>query len=303
MTRRTARSLSLTLALFAGLCAPALALTSEPDKKPETPSTPPTTPASDTPAQPAKDTPMNPAATPSTPAAAPAAPKGIPVPNLPIVNKQELEGGLIIEDMKIGEGYEVKPSGTVVALYHGTVKDSGVVFDSAFERSEPISFPLDGVITGWKKGVPGMKVGGIRKLTIPAAMAYGDNPPPGAGIPPKADLVFVIQLVDALQINDSKEGTGEAAGLNCLPVTTYTIKDAEGKVLESRDASNPYIWLPGEFAAVQYGVVGMKVGGKRTLTVPKELNMTNPGLPTTRPSNVPVTIEIELLGLRNLPTR
>lgn len=292
-------SAAVTLTLLMGLCAPALALTNEPDKKPETP-TPPTTPApaSDKPAEPAKDTnPMNPAAAPA------AAPKGIPVPNLPIVNKQELEGGLIIEDMKIGEGYEVKPSGTVVALYHGTVKDSGVVFDSAFERSEPISFPLDGVITGWKKGVPGMKVGGIRKLTIPAAMAYGDNPPPGAGIPPKADLVFVIQLVDALQINDSKEGTGEAAGLNCLPVTTYTIKDAEGKVLESRDAANPYIWLPGEFAAMQYGVVGMKVGGKRTLTVPKELNMTNPGLPTTRPSNVPVTIEIELIGLRNLPTR
>lgn len=301
MTRRSARSLSLTLALFAGLSAPALALTNEPDKKPETPATP--APASDKPAeagaavQPSTPTDMK------TPAAAPAAPKGIPVPNLPIVNKQELEGGLIIEDMKIGEGYEVKPSGTVVALYHGTVKDTGAIFDSAFERSEPISFPLDGVITGWKKGVPGMKVGGIRKLTIPAAMAYGDNPPPGAGIPAKADLVFVIQLVDALQINDTKEGTGEAAGLNCLPVTTYTIKDAEGKVLESRDAANPYIWLPGEFAAMQYGVIGMKVGGKRTLTVPKELNMTNPGLPTTRPANVPVTIELELIGLRNLPTR
>ena len=75
-------------------------------------------------------------------AAQPAAPKGLEVPSLPIVKKTELEGGLIIEDMKIGEGYEVKEGGAVVAHYHGTLKDGGKTFDSSFERGEPIAFPL-----------------------------------------------------------------------------------------------------------------------------------------------------------------
>jgi FKBP-type peptidyl-prolyl cis-trans isomerase len=130
-------------------------------------------------------------AAPTAPAAAapaaPAAPKPLPVPTGEVVKKSELEGGLIVEDLKIGDGYEVKTGGAVVAHYHGTLKaNPDKVFDSSFSRGEPVAFPLNGVIEGWGKGVPGMKVGGIRKLTIPAKMAYGER---GAGndIPPNSD--------------------------------------------------------------------------------------------------------------------
>jgi peptidylprolyl isomerase len=97
---------------------------------------------------------------------------------MPIVKKTELADGIIAEDMKIGEGFEIPEGGAVVCHYHGTLKEGGKKFDSSYERGEPIAFPLSGVIPGWQKGVPGMKVGGIRKLTIPSAMAYGER---GAG--------------------------------------------------------------------------------------------------------------------------
>lgn len=238
-------------------------------------------------------------------AAAPGAPSesmAIPVPDGPVVNKQELEGGLIIEDLKIGEGYEVKPGGAMVAHYHGMLKEGGKVFDSSFQRGEPIGFPLGSMIQGWQKGIPGMKVGGVRRLTVPAAMGYGAQ---GAGerIPPNSDLVFVFQLVDALQIEDTKVGEGEAVTGAAVAVTAFTIKDADGKEIERADASKPYIWLPGEFMGMQFGLEGMKVGGKRTIRVPKQMNQTAPMVQTVRPANVPLVIEVELLGMRNLPDR
>lgn len=256
----------------------------------------------------------NPGAEPQTVTAKPAAtpegdalpprpnPNAIPVPTGDVVNRQELEGGLIIEDIKIGEGYEVKPGGAVVAHYHGTLKNGGKVFDSSFDRGEPVAFPLNGVIQGWQKGVPGMKVGGVRRLTIPAALGYGAQGA-GATIPPNSDLVFVIQLVDALQIIDVKVGTGEEAFGQCVPVTTHVMTDAEGKEIEKRDASNPYVWIPGEFQPMQFGIEGMKVGGTRKLVVPKEMNITNPQAGVSRPGNVPITMQFDLIALRNLQPR
>ncbi len=223
----------------------------------------------------------------------------IPVPDGPVVHAEEREGGLIVEDLVIGEGYEVKPGGAVVAHYHGTRKEDGFVFDSSFQRGEPIGFPLSGVIQGWQKGVPGMKVGGVRRLTIPAALGYGARGA-GANIPPNTDLVFVIQLVDALKTEDIEVGTGEEASANCVPVTTYVIKDAEGKVLEKVDQT-PYVWLPNEFQAIQFGVPGMKVGGTRRIVVPADFNSWAPAFAAGHTQNVPVTIEVKLVAVRNLP--
>ena len=235
------------------------------------------------------------------PAAQPAAnPNAKPVPDMPIVAKTDLADGIVAEDMKIGDGPEVKEGGAVVAHYHGTLKDGGKKFDSSYERGEPVAFPLSGVIPGWQKGVPGMKVGGIRKLTIPAAQGYGAQ---GAGpdIPPNSDLVFIIELVDAVQVTDDKVGEGTAAEMQCVAVTACVVKDAEGKEVEKSDAANPYIWIPGELQGLTFGLEGMKVGGKRTIKIPKEFNPPIPGLETKRPAGVPLTVEVELIAVRNLP--
>lgn len=103
---------------------------------------------------------------------------------------------LVITDEVEGSGDEVTPGATVTAHYVGVSASSGAQFDASWDRGAPISFPLDGVIRGWSEGLLGMKVGGRRTLVIPGDMAYGANPPPGAGIAPNETLVFTVDLVD-----------------------------------------------------------------------------------------------------------
>jgi len=97
-------------------------------------------------------------------------------------------------DTTPGTGQEVKASDTVTVDYTGAVAATGVIFQSSLDTGQPVTFPLNQVIKGWTDGVPGMKVGGTRRLLIPAAQAYGANPPGGSGIPANADLVFDITL-------------------------------------------------------------------------------------------------------------
>jgi peptidylprolyl isomerase len=101
--------------------------------------------------------------------------------------------GLESKDLVVGEGAEAVPGGTVEVHYVGVEFDSGEEFDSSWNRGESIEFPLRGLIKGWQDGIPGMKVGGRRQLTIPPELAYG---PAGAGhrLSGKT-LVFVIDLL------------------------------------------------------------------------------------------------------------
>jgi len=102
---------------------------------------------------------------------------------------------LIITDVVVGTGAEAIVSDTVTCHYTGAIAKTGAVFQSSRDFGGPISFPLDRVIQGWTEGVPGIKVGGKRRLLIPAEKAYGSRPPFGSGIPADADLVFDIELV------------------------------------------------------------------------------------------------------------
>lgn len=103
--------------------------------------------------------------------------------------------GLIIDELTLGTGATAKAGNMVVVHYTGWLTD-GTKFDSSKDRDEPFQFPLGQryVIAGWDEGVQGMKVGGVRKLTIPPEMGYGAR---GAGgvIPPNATLVFEVELL------------------------------------------------------------------------------------------------------------
>jgi len=108
--------------------------------------------------------------------------------------------GLRFEDHKIGNGTEAVKGKTVVVHYTGWLNDhgkKGKKFDSSVDRGKPFTFPLGfgRVIRGWDEGVAGMKVGGKRTLYIPAKLGYGAR---GAGrvIPPNADLIFDVELLD-----------------------------------------------------------------------------------------------------------
>jgi FKBP-type peptidyl-prolyl cis-trans isomerase len=100
------------------------------------------------------------------------------------------------EDLVVGQGAEAKKGSSVSVHYTGWLTN-GTKFDSSVDRGEPFDFELGAgeVIRGWDEGIVGMKVGGKRKLTIPANMAYGDR---GFGkvIPPGSTLVFDVELLD-----------------------------------------------------------------------------------------------------------
>jgi len=110
--------------------------------------------------------------------------------------------GLVINDLVTGEGTEATPGKTIEVHYTGWLFQpdhedyKGRKFDSSVDRGETFSFRLGAgnVIQGWDEGFAGMKIGGMRRLTIPPEMGYGAR---GAGnvIPPHATLVFDVELI------------------------------------------------------------------------------------------------------------
>lgn len=109
----------------------------------------------------------------------------------------EQNSEVIKEDILIGEGVEVQNGDTLQVHYIGTLED-GTKFDSSRDREEPFEFTLGAgqVIVGWDQGLLGMKVGGIRKLTIPPELGYGEN---GQGsIPANATLIFEVEILSIL---------------------------------------------------------------------------------------------------------
>jgi peptidylprolyl isomerase len=104
---------------------------------------------------------------------------------------------LVIEDLAEGTGGEATPGATVVMHYVGVAWSTGRQFDASWDRGETFDFRLGQgqVIAGWDQGVPGMKVGGRRRLVIPPHLGYGARGAGGA-IGPNETLLFVVDLLD-----------------------------------------------------------------------------------------------------------
>lgn len=108
-------------------------------------------------------------------------------------NLKDLGDGLKYRDLKDGDGEACPAGATPIMDYIGWLPATGAVFDSSFRGGKPpLDMSLDELIKGWQRGVPGMKVGGVRKLVIPGHLAYPEGRP---GIPPGATLVFEIELL------------------------------------------------------------------------------------------------------------
>jgi len=108
-------------------------------------------------------------------------------------------GKLEVIDLRPGTGEVAKAGDTITVHYKGTLAQTGIKFDSSYDRGEPITLKLQtpteaesGVIVGWVQGIDGMRIGGKRRLVIPAALAYGERA--SGSIPANSDLVFEIEL-------------------------------------------------------------------------------------------------------------
>jgi len=124
------------------------------------------------------------------------APAGVPPPVAP-------EPAVLVTDLVAGIGDEALPGMNVIVHYTGWLHDPaakdqrGRKFDSSRERGQPLSFPLGAgrVIRGWDQGLPGMRIGGTRRLVIPPSLAYGARGTGNGAIPPGATLVFDVELL------------------------------------------------------------------------------------------------------------
>lgn len=103
--------------------------------------------------------------------------------------------GLMYKQVRPGKGPKPSSPSTVVKVHYTGKLLDGTVFDSSYERNEPIDFPLNRVIKGWTEGVQLMNVGSKYEFIIPAALAYGAQGTPGGPIGPNQDLYFEVELL------------------------------------------------------------------------------------------------------------
>jgi len=224
----------------------------------------------------------------------------------------EIQPGLSYVDSTLGQGAVVKSDDFVMVHYTGWLyvdgKKAEEPFDSSYNRSEPIGFPLGKslVIDGWDKGIPGMNVGGKRTLLIEAGMAYGEN---GRGevIPPSSTLIFDVEVVSVptVQIEVLEEGTGAVAEAGDRIDVHYTgwlwENGAKGAQFDSsHDRGRPYAFTLGAGRVIpgwDLGLDGMKVGTKAQLIIPAEMGYGSRGSGTTIPPDSPLVFDVELVGI------
>ncbi len=213
--------------------------------------------------------------------------------------------GLKYEDLVVGTGASPAPTDVVTVNYTGTLQD-GTVFDASRLHGGPISFPLNRVIKGWTEGVGSMKVGGTRKLVIPPELGYGNQP--NGSIPANSTLTFIVELIDIpkstseVKIEDVQVGNGAEAVPGKRVTVNYTGRLENGTKFDSSlDRNQPFTFDLGAgevIAGWDQGVKGMKVGGKRILTIPPELGYGAQGAGGVIPPNATLIFEIELLDVK-----
>jgi peptidylprolyl isomerase len=218
------------------------------------------------------------------------------VSSLPTVPVPEL----VVTDLTEGSGPEAKAGDTVIVDYVGVRSADGMEFDNSYDRGQALPVaPLGSasVIDGWNEGLIGAQTGDRRQLDIPAAKAYGDNPP-GAPIQAGDDLTFIIDVRAVVPAADPAsepavtveptsesaevthtdliEGTGAEATAGSSVVLQYmAFSGVDGAKLESSwvAGGQPMTTVIGSgqfIPGIDQGVEGMKVGGRRQVVIPAE---------------------------------
>ena len=232
--------------------------------------------------------------------------------------------GLQYIEIQAGSGEAPIPGSVVAVHYRGTLSD-GSVFDSSFERGEPIRFPLGRgmVIAGWDEGIALMRVGGKARLIIPPALGYGAQGYPPV-IPANATLTFEVELVEilpappeapteldesayttttsGLKYADLTVGSGVTAARGKTVVVHYTGWLTDGTMFDSSLTRGEAFSFPLGAGRVikgwDEGVAGMQVGGRRQLVIPASLGYGSRGAGGVIPGGATLIFEVELLEVR-----
>ena len=251
--------------------------------------------------------------------------KPAPMPEIIAEDKYtKKDSGLKYFDIAVGNGAEAKEKNSISSHFTIWVKnENGYDYIVTSEGQDPLDFIVgkkDLVIPGWDEGVLGMKIGGIRQLIIPASLGFGAQ---GKGdIPPNADLVMEIQLLDVreprtaekveeknytttqsgLKLFDIKTGTGNSPVKGQTVVVNYTGWLQDGTQFDSSlDRNEPFSFQFGVGNVIpgwDEGLATMKVGGKRQLVIPAALGYGDKGAGSTIPPGATLVFDIELLEVK-----
>ena len=206
---------------------------------------------------------------------------------------------LLIEDLVVGSGSPVGVGDFLIMDYVGVSYSTGLQFDASWDRGSPFPFELGAgrVIQGWDQGIVGMSVGGRRALTIPPELAYGENGSGSGSIGPNETLVFVVDLIASvpanlekpfeeltseptteLETNDISEGAGAIVQPGNVVYIHYVgVSASTGEQFDSswdRGRSEFIGYISGTGNVIQgldEGLLGMQVGGRRTVVIPPDL--------------------------------
>ena len=236
------------------------------------------------------------------------------------IEMQMTPSGVKYWDIKVGDGDVVKPNSEVRARFTGWRVD-GTMFDTTEFAKQPRAFRLweSRVIAGWRHGVPGMRVGGKRRLEIPPELAYGSadrNPK----IPPDSTLIFEIDLVatttppslptqskvqglkkktteSGLIFWDIQEGEGAFPEATSTVIVHYTVWLQDGAIQDTTEMSGSPRRLPLKrlFAGMRETINTMKPGGIRQAKIPPKLAYGEKGQPPGTPPNATLLLEIQLI--------
>ena len=206
---------------------------------------------------------------------------------------------LMIEDLVVGSGSSVDVGDFLIMDYVGVSYSTGLQFDASWDRGSPFPFELGAgrVIQGWDQGIVGMAVGGRRSLTIPPDLAYGENGSGSGSIGPNETLIFVVDLLASvpadlvkpteelilestieLQTNDLSKGSGAVVQPGNVVYIHYVgVSASSGEQFDSswdrgRTEFIGYISGAGNvIEGLDQGLLGMQVGGRRTVVIPPDL--------------------------------
>ena len=232
---------------------------------------------------------------------------------------------LVVTDLVEGTGPAAKAGDVVLVNYVGVRSADGTEFDNSYDRGQPFSVTLGAgmVIKGWDEGLVGIKQGGRRQLDIPADLAYGDTPQ-GDIIQPGDALTFVVDAVAVVSLPDASQAptVTVTGGPNVDAIATVDLVTGEGTEIAS--GQQVYIHLlafradtgeqldstwtsgaPLDFVydsgglmpSIEQGMAGMKVGGRRQITIPFAEGFGPDGNPQLGlPPSVDLVLVIDLLA-------